>query len=164
MLYCCLYHIVAGFKTSRYLEFTYIEQKSHWGYNFFFPVPPQRIFPAFWVLTFQKATTHKNRISKWRESNQFYKIELNKKKPFTAQTLHCNPIPYRASTGPEQSFPCEVFHTGKNLISLQGTPVLIAGTPAFITGISLWENFTGKTLFLLQGMGLQCRRRYNRLS
>jgi hypothetical protein len=23
-------------------------------------------------------------------------------------------------------------------------------------GISLWENFTGKTLFLLQGMGLQC--------
>ena len=65
-------------------------------------------------------------------------------------------IPYRASTGPEQGFPCEVFHTGKNLFSLQGTPVLIAGTPVFITGISLWENFTGKTLFLLQGMGLQC--------
>ena len=46
-------------------------------------------------------------------------------------------IPYRASTGPEQGFPCEVFHTGKNLFSLQGTPVLIAGTPVFITGISL---------------------------
>ena len=39
-------------------------------------------------------------------------------------------IPYRASTGPEQDFPCEVFHTGKNLFSLQGTPV-------FITRISL---------------------------
>ena len=64
-------------------------------------------------------------------------------------------IPYRASTGPEQGFPCEVFHTGKNLFSLQGTPGLIAGTPVFITGISLWENFTGKTLCSLQGMGLQ---------
>ena len=50
-------------------------------------------------------------------------------------------IPYRASTGPEQGFPCEVFHTG---------------TPVFNTGISLWENFTGKTLFSLQGKGLQC--------
>ena len=66
-------------------------------------------------------------------------------------------IPYRASTGAEQGFPCEVFHTGKNLLSLQGTPVLIAGTPVFTTGISLWENFTGKTLFSLQGMGLQFR-------
>ena len=46
-------------------------------------------------------------------------------------------IPYRASTGPEQGFPCEVFHTGKNLFSLQGTPVLIARTPVFIKGISL---------------------------
>ena len=43
-------------------------------------------------------------------------------------------IPYRASTGSEQGFPCEVFHTRKNLFSLQGTPVLIAGTPVFITG------------------------------
>ena len=65
-------------------------------------------------------------------------------------------ILYRASTRPEQGFPCEVFHTGKNLFSLQGTPVLIAGTPVFNTGISLWENFTGRTLFSLQGMGLQC--------
>ena len=65
-------------------------------------------------------------------------------------------ILYRASTGTEQGFPCEVFHTWKKLFSLQGTPVLIAGTPVFITGISLWENFTGNTLFSLQGMGLQC--------
>jgi hypothetical protein len=48
---------------------------------------------------------------------------------------HCNPVQgqYRART----EFPCEVFHTGKNLFSLQGTTVLIAGTPVFITGISL---------------------------
>jgi hypothetical protein len=26
-------------------------------------------------------------------------------------------IPYRASTGPEQGFPCEVFQTGKYLFS-----------------------------------------------
>ena len=43
-------------------------------------------------------------------------------------------ILYRASTGPEQGFLCEVFHTGKNMFSLQGTPVFIAGTPVFITG------------------------------
>ena len=30
-------------------------------------------------------------------------------------------IPYRASTGPEQGFPCEEILTGKNLFSLQGT-------------------------------------------
>ena len=32
---------------------------------------------------------------------------------------------------------CFLIHTGKNLFSLQGSPVLIAGTPVFITGISL---------------------------
>ena len=42
--------------------------------------------------------------------------------------LHYTAILYRASTGPEQGSPCEVFHTGKNLFSLQGTPVLIAGS------------------------------------
>ena len=51
----------------------------------------------------------------------------------------------QSRTGPvqglntEQGFPCEVFLTGKTLFSLQGNPVLIAGT-----------------LFSLQGMGLQC--------
>ena len=29
-------------------------------------------------------------------------------------------IPYRASTGPEQGFPCEKYYTGKTLFSLQG--------------------------------------------
>jgi hypothetical protein len=33
----------------------------------------------------------------------------------------------RARTGPEQGFPCVLILTGKNLFSLQGTPVLIAG-------------------------------------
>ena len=48
-------------------------------------------------------------------------------------------IPYRASTGREQGFLCVLFLTGKNLFSIQGTLVLIAGT-----------------LYSLQGMGLQC--------
>ena len=55
----------------------------------------------------------------------------------TRKLLNNPVILYRASTGQEQGFPCEVFHTGKNLFTLQGTPVLIAGTPVFITGISL---------------------------
>ena len=36
-------------------------------------------------------------------------------------------IPYRVSKGPEQGFPCVVFHTGKNLFSLAGIPVLKTG-------------------------------------
>ena len=40
----------------------------------------------------------------------------------------CTAILYRASTGPEQGFPCDPFLTGKNLFLLQGNPVLIAGT------------------------------------
>ena len=44
-------------------------------------------------------------------------------------------IPYRASTGPEQGFPCELFITGKNLFPLQGTPFLIAGILYSLQGI-----------------------------
>ena len=58
----------------------------------------------------------------------------------------CTAIPYRASTGPEQGFPYEVFHTGKNLFSLQGTPVLIAGTLYSLQGISCENYYTGKSL------------------
>jgi hypothetical protein len=41
---------------------------------------------------------------------------------------HCNPVQgqNRARTGPEQGFPCVVILTGKNMFSLQGTPLLIA--------------------------------------
>ena len=51
----------------------------------------------------------------------------------------------QSCTGPEQGFPCEVFLTGKNLFSFQGTPFLISGT-----------------LISLQGMGLQCTKIINR--
>ena len=67
----------------------------------------------------------------------------------------CTAILYRASTGPEQGFPCEFFHTGKNLFSLQGNPVLIAGTLFSLQGFPCENFLTGKTLFSLQGMGLQ---------
>ena len=39
-------------------------------------------------------------------------------------------IPYRASTGPEQGFPCVVFPHREN-------PVFIAGFPGYETGFSL---------------------------
>ena len=63
----------------------------------------------------------------------------------------------RSTTGPEQSFPWEVFLTGKNLFSLQGTTILIAGTLFSLQGFPCEKNFTEKTLFSLQGMGVQCR-------
>ena len=61
----------------------------------------------------------------------------------------------QSRTGPEQGFPCEVFLTWKNLLSLQETPFLIAGTLFSLQGFPCEKNFTGKTLFSLQGMGLQ---------
>ena len=69
----------------------------------------------------------------------------------TVPSIEYTAIPYRASTGPEQGFPCEVLLTGKNLFSLQGTPFLIAGTLFSLQGFPYEKNFTGKTLFLLQG-------------
>ena len=74
-----------------------------------------------------------------------------------SRALKYTAIPYRASTGPEQGFPCEVFLTGKNLFSLQGTTILIAGTLFSLQGFPCEKNFTEKTLFSLQGMGVQCR-------
>ena len=65
-------------------------------------------------------------------------------------------VPYRASTGPEQGFPCVLILTGKNLFSLQGTPVLIAGILYSLQGIPCENYYTGKSLQSLQGMGLQC--------
>ena len=59
--------------------------------------------------------------------------------------IHCNPVQGQNRV-----------RTGKNLFSLQGTPVLIVGTQYSLQGI-LGENYyTGKSLLSLQGMGLQC--------
>ena len=49
-------------------------------------------------------------------------------------------IPYRASTGPEQGFPCEDF-------PYREKPFFITGNPFSHCG----KNFPGKTLFSLQG-------------
>ena len=124
------------------------------------------------LATFIMGLRKKNKQIRFKRCNNhvisrhFYDFPSHVKVGFCSKPLGCSPdlatisefrytaILYRARTGPEQGFPCEVFHTGNNLFSLQGTPVLIAGTPLFITGISLWENLTGKTLFSLQG--LQC--------
>ena len=54
------------------------------------------------------------------------------------------------STGPVQGqnrvFPVQYFHTGKNLFSLQGTPVLIAGTLYSLQGIPCENYYTGISL------------------
>ena len=69
---------------------------------------------------------------------------------------HYTAIPYRASTGPKQGFPCvavlEYFHTGKNLFSLAGIPVMK-------TGFSLLEILHRENPVLITGMGLQCTNR-----
>jgi hypothetical protein len=64
-------------------------------------------------------------------------------------------IPYRARTGPKQGFPCVLILTGKNLFSLQGTPLLIAGILYSLQGFPCENYYTGRSLYSLQGMGLQ---------
>ena len=44
-------------------------------------------------------------------------------------------VTLQSCTGPEQGFPCVVILTGKNLFSLQGTPLLIAGILYSLQGI-----------------------------
>ena len=55
--------------------------------------------------------------------------------------LYFTAIPYRASTGPEQGFPCVLFpHREK--------PVFITGFPANENRFfPVWKYYTGKTLF-----------------
>ena len=55
--------------------------------------------------------------------------------PITQLYRKYTAILYRASTGQEQGFPSEVFHAGKNLFSLQGTPVLMAGILQSLQGL-----------------------------
>jgi hypothetical protein len=70
-------------------------------------------------------------------------------------------IPFRARTWPEQGFPCVVILTGKNLFSLQGTPLLIAGILYSLQGFPCENYYTGRSMYSLQGMGLQCMIEYD---
>ena len=56
-------------------------------------------------------------------------------------------IPYRTSTRPEQGFPCVLFLTWKNLFSLKGNPVLIAGTLFSLQGFPCEKSTQGKPYF-----------------
>ena len=63
-------------------------------------------------------------------------------------------IPYRASTGPEQGFPCVVFpHREK--------PVFISCDPSYEIGFSLLEILHRENPVLITGMGLQCSDAYS---
>ena len=63
--------------------------------------------------------------------------------------------PYRDSAGPEQGFPVQYFHTGKNLFS-------VAGIPVMKTGFSLMEILHREIPVLITGVGLQFKQdRYN---
>ena len=63
--------------------------------------------------------------------------------------IHSTAIPHRASTGPEQGFPCVVFpHKEK--------PVFIAGFPVDKNMFSLLEILHRGNPVFVTGMGLQC--------
>ena len=52
----------------------------------------------------------------------------------------------RSVQGQNRDFPVYFFPTGKNLFSLQGTPVLMAGTMYSLQGIPCENYYTGKSL------------------
>ena len=77
--------------------------------------------------------------------------------------VYCNPVHVqnrartgpeqgqnRARTGPEQGFLCVVILTGKNLFSLQGTPLFIAGILCSLQGCPCENYYTGLSLFTSQ--------------
>ena len=51
----------------------------------------------------------------------------------------CTAIPYRASTGPEQGFPCVVNSRREKPVFITGNPCSHCKEPVFITGICMWE-------------------------
>ena len=66
--------------------------------------------------------------------------------------VYCSPVHVqnRARTGPEQGFLCVVILTGKNLFSLQGTPLFIAGILCSLQGCPCENYYTGLSLFTSQ--------------
>ena len=54
-------------------------------------------------------------------------------------------IPYSVRTGPKQGFTCVVIKR-KNLFSLQGTPLLIAGILHSLQGFPCENDYTGGSL------------------
>ena len=65
-------------------------------------------------------------------------------------TNYYTAIPYRASTGPEQGFPCVVC------IFTQEKPVFIAGFPVGENRVSLLEILHRENPVFVTGIGLQC--------
>ena len=55
-------------------------------------------------------------------------------------------VTLQSRTGTEQGFPCVVILTGKNLFSLQGTPLLIAGILYSLQGFPCENYYTGRSL------------------
>ena len=62
-------------------------------------------------------------------------------------------IPYRASTGPKQGFPCEVNSHRENPVFIAGNPYSHCRDPVFITGISLWEKLRRENPVFITGNG-----------
>ena len=65
-------------------------------------------------------------------------------------------IPYRASIGPVQGFPCVAFPHREKMFTLAGIPVMK-------TGFSLLEIIHKENLVLIKGMGLQFHSFFGRI-
>ena len=62
-------------------------------------------------------------------------------------------IPYRASTGPEQGFPCVVNSHREKPVFITGNPCSHCRDPVFITGNSLWELLHREIPVVITGNG-----------
>ena len=71
-------------------------------------------------------------------------------------TIQYTAIPYRVSTGPEHGFPCVVNSHMEKPVFITGNPCSIAGNLYSLQGFPCENQYTGRSLQSLQGMGLQC--------
>ena len=62
-------------------------------------------------------------------------------------------IPYRASTGPEQDFPCIVNSHKEKPVFITGNPCSHCRDPVLITGNSLWELLHREIPVVITGNG-----------
>ena len=67
--------------------------------------------------------------------------------------ITCTAIPYRASTGPEQGFPCVVNYDREKPVFITGNPRSHCRDPVFYTGNSLRELLHREIPVVITGNG-----------
>ena len=123
--------------TNAHLEFSFalliqLLRVSHWSQNLY-----EIVFKYFWLY--------------WLlQGKRAFRITFLE----DAKCEWCyTAIQYRASTGPEQGFPCVVNSHREKPVFITGNPCSHCRYPVFITGNSLWELLHREIAVAITGNG-----------